>query len=111
MRPIIMGPQSVEIVKCRTKGVTGYANVGRGSRLGNPYVYPMDTSRAVYEFSREVMSWGDDASDLLSRDWPDGIVKIACPCNGVFKGQPCHATVIKEYLEAEIERRKNDGAP
>jgi hypothetical protein len=43
-----------------------------------------------------------DARKLLSRDWPDGVVRLGCPCNGHEKGQPCHATVIKEFLEAEI---------
>jgi hypothetical protein len=117
---------SVEIVPARRRGVTGYANVGRGSLLGNPYrvgglveyfcddelinsLYVKDATHAVTLY-RERFFWYRSpeqkyAIALLDRDWPDGIVRLGCPCNGAEKGQPCHATVIKAYLEAEIARR------
>jgi hypothetical protein len=116
-------PTTVEIVPCRTKGITGYANVGRGSYLGNPYrvgryfeVYRgvngekfdevKDAKHAVQLYTILFYSCTGrqhEARKLLLRDWPDGVVRIACPCNGVFKGQPCHATVIRDYLMAQIE--------
>ena len=117
-----MTPTRVEIVPARRAGVTGYANVGRGTLLGNPYqVGTRVLSRSQYvTISSPSIAvalflgyWNDPTNDglhrialaLLSRDWPDGVVRLGCPCNGVEKGLPCHATVIKEYLEAEIARR------
>ncbi len=120
-----MKPVRVEIVPARRAGVTGYANVGRGTLLGNPYVpgHFYEVYRAVdgvkFDKIRDVKhavqlytilfysctGRKHDALKLLSRDWPDGVVRLGCPCNGVERGLPCHATVIKEYLEAEIARR------
>jgi hypothetical protein len=107
-----MKPTVVEIVPCRTKGVTGYANVGRSTGLGNPYGVSSAVSaeeavrryreRFYREGSMIALSLQNHAKKLLARDWPNGVVRIACPCNGVFKGQPCHATVIKKYLEAQL---------
>lgn len=105
-----MTPTRVEIVPARRAGVTGYANVGRGTLLGNPYIVGIGDSaegcvsryRALFH---NVVDYRKSALALLSRDWPDGVVRLGCPCNGVEKGQPCHAEVIKEYLEAEIARR------
>ena len=104
-----MKPTTVEIVPARRRGVTGYANVGRGTYLGNPYQVHMAASPAqVTELYRNLFNSctgrKHEALKLLDRDWPDGIVRLGCPCNGVEKGQPCHATVIKEFLEAEIAR-------
>jgi hypothetical protein len=101
---------SVEIVPARRRGVTGYANIGRGSLLGNPFVVgePLSVADCVTAY-RMLLSLSPElqaeAKKLLDRDWPGGIVRIGCPCNGAEKGQPCHATVIKQYLEAEIARR------
>lgn len=107
-----MRPTSVEIVAARRAGVTGYASVGRGTALGNPYK-ALATSghysqtRVVELFSELFLSSPvrqDAALALLSREWPDGVVRIACPCNGALKGEPCHASVIKEFLEGEIAK-------
>jgi hypothetical protein len=100
----------VEIVPARRAGVTGYANVGRGSLLGNLYIVGEhgDAQRCVNAFHQlfhMVPDYRKSALALLDREWPDGVVRLGCPCNGVEKGQPCHATVIKEFLEAEIARR------
>ena len=100
----------VEIVPARRAGVTGYANVGRATWLGNPYtVHDACTPAQSVELYRTLFNSctgrKHDALALLSRDWPDGVVRLGCPCNGVEKGLPCHATVIKEFLEAEIARR------
>lgn len=100
----------VEIVPARRKGITGYANVGRGSLLGNPFVVgkPLCAKDAVTAY-RLYFSLSDSpnlkrhALSLLERDWPGGVVRIGCPCNGHEKGLPCHATVIKEFLEARIQ--------
>jgi hypothetical protein len=102
-----MTPTRVEIVPARRAGVTGYANVGRGTFLGNPYqVHDACTPAQAVELYRQLFhsctGRQHDARKLLSRDWPDGVVRLGCPCNGHEKGQPCHATVIKEFLEAEI---------
>ncbi len=105
-----MTPTRVEIVPARRRGVTGYVNVGRGWRLGNPFVVgdPLNAADCVTAY-RLMLSLSPDvqaeARKLLDREWPDGVIRLGCPCNGVEKGQPCHATVIKEYLEAEIARR------
>ena len=109
-------PHSVEIVKARTKGITGYASLARGTGLGNPFkIWKQGGVTDVVE-SYGVLFYGNLGADLrnhtkklLERDWPDGVVRVACPCNGTFKGQPCHASVIKEYLERiihEQQRRK-----
>ena len=106
-----MTPTRVKIVPARRKGITGYASVGRGTLLGNPYkadVYTGNQAIPVLQYAelfRTVRDYRIAAAALLDRDWPDGVVRIACPCNGVEKGQPCHATVIKEFLESEIEKR------
>jgi hypothetical protein len=104
---------TVEIVPARRAGITGYASVGRGSALGNPFKIdrcdPNGAADAVDCYRRWFHSWLQadmrrDALELLCRDWPDGVVRIACPCNRALKGDPCHATVIKEFLEIAIER-------
>jgi hypothetical protein len=104
-------PTTVEIVAARRKGITGYANVGRGTALGNPFKIdrgdPNGATDAVDCFRRWFHSWLQadmrrDALALLSREWPEGVVRIACPCNGALKGEACHATVVKEFLEGEI---------
>ena len=106
-----MTPTRVEIVPARRKGITGYANVGRGTLLGNPYkadVYTGNQAIPVLQYAelfRAVRDYRIAALRLLEREWPGGVVRIACPCNGYEKGQPCHATVIKEFLESEIGRR------
>lgn len=105
-----MTPTRVEIVPARRKGITGYADVGRGTLLGNPFVKDVhgDAAECVRLFRCAVnnqRSYRHFINKLLERDWPGGVVRIACPCNGYEKGQPCHATVIKEFLESEIGRR------
>ena len=106
-----MKPIKVEIVPARRRGVTGYANVGRGTALGNPFSPEIgDGNIALCVVKYELAFYKgrvrrESSLKLLDRDWPDGIVRLGCPCNGHEKGQPCHATVIKEFLEAEIERR------
>lgn len=108
-----MKPTHVEIVPARRAGVTGYANVGRGSLLGNPFIVGGiygDATNCTEKFKRlfySVVDYRKSALALLDRDWPGGVVRLGCPCNGVEKGQSCHATVIKEFLEAEIERRSS----
>lgn len=118
-------PTSVEIVASRHKGVTGYAGIGRSTFLGNPYAVGQryetyrgaqgvrwgkvrDAAHAV-ELYRLLFSGctgrQSEARKLLTRDWPDGVVRIACPCNGALKGEACHATVVKEFLEREIAER------
>lgn len=106
-----MKPSRVEIVPARRAGVTGYANVGRGSLLGNPFIAgePLNVQdcvtayRLLFSLSPELQA---EARRLLDRDWPGGVVRLGCPCNGVEKGQPCHASVIKEFLDAKIARRE-----
>lgn len=105
-------PTTVEIVASRRKGITGYASVGRGTLLGNPYKALATnghyTQSRVVELFRELFLSSpvrqDAALELLARDWPEGVVRIACPCNGALRGEPCHASVIKEFLEAEITK-------
>lgn len=114
-------PTSVEIVASRHKGVTGYAGIGRSTFLGNPYAVGQryetyrgaqgvrfgkvrDAAHAV-ELYRLLFS-SCTARQLLSREWPEGVVRLACPCNGALKGVPCHASVIKEFLEAEIAKEE-----
>lgn len=118
-----MKPTRVEIVPARRAGVTGYVSVGRGTALGNPFRIDhgdpngradavdcfrrwFNSNSVILEESLRVIYAREEARKLLDRDWPDGVVRIGCPCNGHEKGQPCHATVIQEFLEAEIAQRK-----
>ncbi len=111
-----MKPIRVKIVQARTKGITGYVNLGRPGPLGNPWVVSKTVSAAAAAHQYEFIVKCDPTvqkklAELLDRETPDGTLTIACPCNGVFKAQPCHATVIKQYLEtliAEREDRKCD---
>jgi hypothetical protein len=124
-----MKVQRIEIVQARTKGITGYVNVGRGTIFGNFYeigvhcLHPTGNYSKTIESLAESVAWFQEfwnrptgaynarqaAIAFLDRETPDGTLTIACPCNGTFKGQPCHATVIKEFLDAELARR--NGAP
>ncbi len=109
-------PTRVEIVQARSAGVKGYASVARGTGLGNPYKAIEGTAISTAE--EAVKSYGrlfrgelggeirEIALRLLERDWPEGVVLIGCPCNGAFKGLPCHATVIKHFLETQIRQRE-----
>jgi Domain of unknown function (DUF4326) len=118
--------QRIEIVQARTKGVTGYVNLGRPGPFGNPFnsVQKGDKRPNAIAFFRKEdvknfdfllrVAYHKDAVlrrkailALLDRETESGTLTIACPCNGVFKGQPCHATVIKEFLDAELARRQN----
>ena len=102
-------PTRVEIVQARQKGITGYASLARGTGLGNPYSAKDGGNTDVVESFRVLFyeplagrKLRDAALSLLERDWPDGVVRIACPCNGTFKGQPCHASIIKKFIERNI---------
>jgi hypothetical protein len=100
-------PVKVEIVPARTKGIVGYASVGRGTIFGNPYT-GNDLTLVVNRYLNWFYFHGEiqaAAEALLDRDWQDGIVRIACPCNGTFKSKPCHASVIKTFLERQINLR------
>lgn len=111
-----MKATTVEIVRARRKGITGYVNVGRGTLLGNPFktlangghysqIRTVELFRELFYSQNPCDPARGAAINLLSRDYPDGVIRIGCPCNGAIKRQPCHATVIKEFLEGEIALR------
>ena len=59
----------------------------------------VDRFRADF-YGDQGAAWRSAARALLERPEivHDGALWIACGCNGVAKGQACHASVIAEYL-------------
>lgn len=131
-----MKPTRVEIVRARHKGVTGYASLARGTGLGNPYqagvggcTDPVESYRRLFYDAELGCDLRRAALALLDREWEDGVVRIACPCNGEFHdkkdqlscpgrtvlgpgGKPiwqrvpvCHASIVKKFLERAITTR------
>lgn len=113
LRPI----SEVKIVPGRKKGVTGYKFIGRGTGLGNPFAVSETrcAEEAVILFSVWAREGGEsivrraiadlvyeDTGKTVLRKYPDGVLCIACPCNGAFKHSACHATIVKELIEQEI---------
>lgn len=103
-------PSKIEVVPARTKGVTGYINLGRPSLLGNPYKkgrFGIDTTHKAVEmfrthlYSSSGVAMRERAQSILKSETAsgNGVIKLACPCNGVLRNTPCHAFVIKEYLD------------
>ncbi len=100
--------KSVEIVKTRAKGITGYLSVGRGTKYGNPYTGPL--AAQLYK------EWLLDTENLTGKsvvhslcllvltEREEGLLTIGCTGNCLFKTPkvPCHASVIKEVLERAI---------
>jgi hypothetical protein len=117
----------VEIVPARRKGVTGYVSVGRGSRWGNPYVVGVhgDAGECVREFAEclrllnevDAPRMRDAGIAALARRATDGLLRIACPCNGLFADPPapCHSLPLAQwYAEAvggEVRIWKSGVAP
>ena len=109
-------PTHVEIVRARTVGVTAYANVGRGTFFGNPHKSNGTKPHAAVVTALYLGHFATldgrerQLKAILDRHWPDGVVRIACPCNGVFKGWACHATVIADALREMIEEGVDSNA-
>lgn len=109
--------KGVEIVPARTPGVRGYASLARGTGLGNPYIVgsgsafetPSDCVAAFWRlfYSSLGTEFRIRALALLDRPWPTELVRIACPCNGRFKDQPCHASVIADFIVRELKHGYN----
>ncbi len=105
-------PARVEIVQARTPGITAYANVGRGTFFGNPHKSNGTKANAAVVTALYLGHFATlDGRErhlkaILDRHWSGGVVRIACPCNGTFKGWACHATVIADALREMIAERE-----